>query len=68
VPTVHSQDYNVLLSSLDHALEILARNRSSDPIVAGAYQRLKETKAIVIRELNPNEAQTTRSKVSDDQR
>ena len=44
-------DYTTLITSLDRALEILARNRSPDPIVVAAYDSLKQTKAIVLRAL-----------------
>jgi hypothetical protein len=51
-PTVNEHDYNSLFSSLNEAVEILARNRTSDPAFIAAYDTLKQSRAMLVKVLN----------------
>lgn len=43
------QAYQSLLSSLDQAVEILARHRTPDPAMIAAFDTLKQARAKVVR-------------------
>jgi hypothetical protein len=45
---VNHQDYNALLSALNDAVAILARNRSPDPTSVAAYDTLKQARAMIL--------------------
>ena len=49
--TVHARvnhhDYNCLFSALNQAVEILYRNRTSDPDFVAAYDTLKQSRAML---------------------
>ncbi len=46
---VNHHDYNSLLSSLNDAVAILARNRTPDPELIAAYDTLKLARAKIVR-------------------
>lgn len=49
---VNQHDYNSLFSSLNDAVEILARNRTPDPSYIAAYDTLKQSRAMLVGVLN----------------
>lgn len=49
---MNDHDYNSLFSSLNQAVEILARNRTSDPAFIAAYDTLKQSRAMLVKVLN----------------
>ena len=44
---MNDYDYNSLLSSLNHAVEILYRNRTPDPRFIAAFDTLKQARAMI---------------------
>lgn len=49
---VNDHDYNSLFSSLNDAIDILARNRTPDPAYIAAYDTLKQSRAMLVKVLN----------------
>lgn len=49
---MNHHDYNSLFASLNEAVQILARNRTSDPDFIRAYDTLKQTRALLVNVLN----------------
>ena len=45
---MNHQDYNSLLSALNEAVAILARNRTPDPTSVAAYDTLKQARAMIL--------------------
>lgn len=56
---MNDHDYNSLFSSLNQAVEILARNRTSDPAFIAAYDTLKQSRAMLVKVLNAAPDPTT---------
>lgn len=44
---MNEHDYNSLLSSLNHAVDILYRNRTPDPRFVAAFDTLKQARAMI---------------------
>lgn len=49
---MNDHDYNALLSSLNHAVEILHRNRRPDPGFVAAFDTLKQARAMLEKNLS----------------
>jgi hypothetical protein len=48
---VNVNDYDLLLASLNNAVEILDANRTADPAFVAAYDTLKQARAMVVEAL-----------------
>lgn len=49
---MNDHDYNSLFAALNQAVEILARNRTSDPAFIAANDTLKQSRAMLVKILN----------------
>lgn len=49
MPAMSEQTYQSLLSSLDQAVDILARHRTPDPAMTAAFDTLKQARAKIVR-------------------
>ncbi len=58
---MNDHDYNSLFSSLNDAIEILARNRTPDPAYIAAYDTLKQSRAMLVKALNSAQEQSAYS-------
>lgn len=56
---MNDHDYHSLFSTLNQAVEILARNRTSDPTFIAAYDTLKQSRAMLVKVLNATPNPTT---------
>lgn len=56
---VNEHDYNSLFSALNEAVEILQRNRTSDPAFVAACDTLKQSRAMIASAIKRTDATAT---------
>lgn len=61
IPAMSEQTYQSLLSSLDQAVDILARHRTPDPAMIAAFDTLKQARAKIVRAIDELKVEPLRS-------
>jgi hypothetical protein len=61
---MNQENYNALISSLDHAVEILSRHRTPDGPMVAAYDTVKQARALVAKAVTqPKPAEVTQDEL-----